>query len=287
MPASRWADLGNIDLARLREARLQAHFAAQWLARAARAYAKPEPDDSHSNLGWNENLDGFLTRPLGTFRVALRLAPLALALADTDTSDWAFLSLASRADADLGRWLGDQIGARGLDPRRLALPSPYAMPEHPIGQGARYGADLDDAFGELARWFRLGQQAIAATRADLNARGLRAPEPRCWPHHFDLATQTSFPVAVGATAYVGAGLSPGDHYYEEPYFYVSLYPRPEVASLPILPPVGRWHDHEFTAAIAPASNILAAQDRGDAVDFFLAVAVDATIERLAEGKGGT
>ena len=39
--------LHAIDKARLSEARLQAHYAAQWLARAARAYVPLQPDDGH------------------------------------------------------------------------------------------------------------------------------------------------------------------------------------------------------------------------------------------------
>ena len=43
-----WRPLHAIDTARLSEARLQAHYAAQWLARAARAYVPPQPDDGHT-----------------------------------------------------------------------------------------------------------------------------------------------------------------------------------------------------------------------------------------------
>jgi hypothetical protein len=44
-------------------------------------------------------------------------------------------------------------------------------------------------------------------------------------HHFDLATLTTLPARnADATGYVGVGLSPGDEYYDEPYFYVSVYP---------------------------------------------------------------
>src|SRR5262249_7419760 len=39
--------------------RLQAHHAVQWLARAARAYIPPQPDDEHTNLGWDGALGGF------------------------------------------------------------------------------------------------------------------------------------------------------------------------------------------------------------------------------------
>jgi len=50
MHAWQWQKLKGIDRLILREARLQAHYALQWLARAARAYVAPRPDDGHTNL---------------------------------------------------------------------------------------------------------------------------------------------------------------------------------------------------------------------------------------------
>ena len=64
MTGSQWRSLASVDFAPLREARMQAYYAAQWLARAARAYIRPAPDDGHTNLGWDDGFDGFTTHPL-------------------------------------------------------------------------------------------------------------------------------------------------------------------------------------------------------------------------------
>ena len=61
MRGSDWVPLRGIDQRRLSEARLQAHYAVQWLGRAARAYVRPLPDDEHTNLGWDASLGGFTT----------------------------------------------------------------------------------------------------------------------------------------------------------------------------------------------------------------------------------
>jgi len=275
--------LGGKDFARLREARLQAHYAAQWLARAARAYLAPQDDDSHTNLGWNDYSKALATHSIGAWRLALKVSPFALAMVDDGASPPTLASLAGLNDKAVREWLGNEVAARGLDASRLDLPAPYDLPQHAIAEGGRYGGDLEDAFADLAEWFAVGERAISTVRADLVARGLAAPEPRCWPHHFDLATLTSFAGAAGLTAYVGAGLSPGDTFYEEPYFYVSLYPRPPIAGLAALPPIGHWHDKEFTGAVAPASKIVAAEDPEGAIELFLAIAVDAAIGRLTAG----
>ena len=61
MRGSYWVLLHGVEKRRLSEARLQAHHALQWLARAARAYVQPQPDDGHTNLGWDGVLGGFTT----------------------------------------------------------------------------------------------------------------------------------------------------------------------------------------------------------------------------------
>ena len=65
----------------LRKGRLQAHYAVQFLGRAGRAYVPPQPDDSHTNMGWDDMLDGFTTHGLkGDLRLGLKIADLTLVL---------------------------------------------------------------------------------------------------------------------------------------------------------------------------------------------------------------
>ena len=140
------------------------------------------------------------------------------------------------------------------------------------------GADLSEALSELAAWFANGRTALEKVRRAILARGLEAPEPRCWPHHFDLATLTSFPLPEGgAAAYIGAGVSPGDKFYDEPYFYLSVYPKPNPSALPKLPPIGHWRFEEFTAAVATAKTILASARPEAATDELLAAALQAAL----------
>src|SRR3954471_15965195 len=101
-----WRTLWRIDFARLREARMQAYYAAQWLARAARAYIPPRPDDGHTNLGWDNAFDGFITHPLadGT-RIGLRISDLTLALLQGGQIAHSF-ALNGRSEAEAREWLG-------------------------------------------------------------------------------------------------------------------------------------------------------------------------------------
>jgi len=264
-------------------ARLQAHHAVQWLARTARAYVPPQPDDGHMNFGWNDALDGFTThRMQGGMCLSLKIACLTLVL-HCDESTIQSFSLDRRTDAQARQWLGEQVGARGLDAHALDAPSLYEIPAHAVTHGATYDIeDLADALVELAVWYANAEFLLARVQRQIIGHRLKASDVRCWPHHFDLATLISFSTReTDVTGYVGAGLSPGDEYYDEPYFYVSVYPRPDSAALPRLPKPGHWHTHAFTAAIAPAHQIVAANNQKDEVDEFLKVAVDVAIKILS------
>jgi len=276
-----WRPLGRVDAAKLSQARLQAHYAAQWLARLARGALPPQPDDSHTSLGWDDRLDGFVTHPLPDgARLGLRLRDLALMAegGQAGQMERAF-SLIGRSNAEARAWLDFAFASSRFSAEALDAPSPYAMPPHAIAQGGTYGgAEIGAALEELAAWFANGRTAVENARRAMLAHGHEAPPPRCWPHHFDLATLTSFSLPRGAaTAYVGAGLSPGDRYYGEPYFYLSVYPAPDRSALPPLPPLGHWHVEDFTAAIARASAIRAtARPKAD-TDAFLAAALAAAL----------
>ena len=249
MRGSDWVPLRGIDQRRLSEARLQAHYAVQWLARAARAYVPPQPDDGHTNLGWDGALGGFTTHPLkdGAW-LSLKITDLTLALhvGEGSTHVQSF-SLDGRPDAQAGQWLSKQLAARGLDAHALNAPSPYEMPAHAVSQGAAYGpAGLSDTLAELAGWFGNAGLSLGSVQRQMIGRKLAASPVRCWPHHFDLATLTTLPARnADATGYVGAGLSPGDEYYDVPYFYISVYPEPDPAALPSLPTLGHWHLRDF------------------------------------------
>jgi hypothetical protein len=104
---------------------------------------------------------------------------------------------------------------------------------------------------------------------------------RGWPHHFDLATSISFPAkAADTTASMGVGLEPGDGYYDEPYFYVTIDPKPDEAALPPLPSLGHWHTKDFVGAVAPARKILASKNPQAETEVFLDAAVEGAIRLM-------
>jgi hypothetical protein len=274
--------LRGVDERQLGEARLYAHYAVQWLARAARAYVSPRPDDSHTNLGWDDAVGGFTTHPLPDgSRLALRIADLMLAILATN-GETQPLFLNGHTEADVRAWLGRHLTARGLNAQALDAPSPYEMPAFAVADGARYATgSLGEALAVLSDWYANANLVLGDARQALLARGLDAPPVRCWPHHFDLDTLIYFPAKnPDEVRTLGIGFSPGDEYYDEPYFYVSIHPAPDVAMLG-LPAIAHWHTDDFTAAVAPARRIVAAQDQKAQVESHLMAATEAAIKILA------
>ena len=275
-----WQPVRGMDFRKLHDARLQAHYAAQWLARTARAYVKPQPHDRHTNLGWDDGFGCLATHPLPDgSRLGLDIAGLSLVLHGYRSET---LSLDGRADPEVRAWLGAHLAARGLNPARLDAPSPYAMPHHVLALGARYSIDeLIEPLRTLSAWYPNAAGALGRIRDKVLARKhtghkILAPEVRCWPHHFDL--DSLVPLGQGRT--MGLGWSPGDDYCDEPYFYLSMVPEPVIPKLPLLPPQGHWHSYQFVAALAPAHKIVVAPDQGGYVDSFLNFAVNAALEAL-------
>jgi hypothetical protein len=283
--AQDWEELDTVAPTTLAEARLQAHHAAQWLARAARANLPPMPGDTETSLGWDAGERALFSHDLTVSggkkaRFGLALASMTL-LFVLDGAEAERFAVNGRRDAELGAWMDRCAASAGLAlPRGAALA--YVIPMHPVGSGAAYAVSGREVeFAVLARWFAIAAEMLEAVRAPLAAQGATAV--RCWPHHFDLATLWTVGEGDVATApAIGIGLSPGDQHYAQPYFYVSPWPYPQAQALPSLPAGAHWHTEGFTGAILTADAVLRLKDRRSGTHEFLDAAVAAARQLLGK-----
>jgi hypothetical protein len=272
-----WDQLGKIDPKALWEARLQAHHAVQWVARAACANLMPMPGDTQTNLGWDGEQGALVSHELRgrggeMLRVGLAVGTMTLiVLREASVIDQ--FALDGKRHADAGVWLDAICGAAGL-----ALPSgatlPYAIPAHPVGDGAAYACGpYRGEFPVIANWFACADDMLGAIHAAL-PQGAVSPV-RGWPHRFDIATLWTLGDGDAETApSVGIGMSPGDSCYAQPYFYVAPWPRPAPEKLPPLPPPGDWHTTEFIGAVLTGEAIVTMPDRIIRTRQFLDAAVN-------------
>ena len=184
--AMAWQSVPRANFMFLHAARLQAHYAAQWLARAARAYVPAQPNDAphQSRLGRrvrrarHASAAGRLAARLAHRRSDARLPRRASAGA---AARWP----RRRRGADLARRPCRGAQSRRRQARRSARPTPCR--DHVLALGARYSLDeLGDALQVLATWYSNANAALTGVQKHLAARKLKAPAVRCWPHHFDM-----------------------------------------------------------------------------------------------------
>jgi hypothetical protein len=235
----------------LAPARDQLHHAVQFGTAIGISWLEPRPDDSHTNLGWDEDLGAITSRSARGSRGAVALGVRAHDLTGLVTLDGSVRETIPlhglTLDAATDR-IRTALADAGLDAERYTLRRHFEIPPLPVSDGASFDTANADAFGELARWYA----NAASELGRIASITVGASEVRIWPHHFDIATL----VTIGPGRTTGAGMSPGDGYYDEPYFYVNAYPTPSPDRLVAeLDGRGTWHTHEWIGAVLPASRL--------------------------------
>jgi hypothetical protein len=273
-----WTTLNPLAAKELTDARLQFHYAAQFATALGISYLTPRADDSHTNLGWDPKYEALRSREVRALshaiRVAVRPRDLTL-LVLLDGTVGQRIPLHGLTIRETETTLRAALASAGVDSRRLTLRRHYQLPPHPVAVGNAFDTTKTADFAELSHWFANG----AAILNELRSR-IESSEVRCWPHHFDIATLAT--IAPGLTS--GAGLSPGDTMYPEPYFYVNARPAPPPDRLTArLDGGGFWNTEEWTGAVLTGSR-LEADGSGQAtqVRAFLDSAAEACARLLSD-----
>jgi len=252
-----WRSVGAVDPRKLVEARLQLHWAAQPVMAFADCALEKMPDDSQANLGWRDDIEAMVgrQRPAG-LSAGLRIPDMSLLVFDPHGAIAEETSLDGRTIDSAVSWLEETVTTRtGGPPEHSIRIRDYEMPEHPVGAGDTFVTESRPAYPELARWFANGNLALN----ELSSSNAGWAEVRCWPHHFDLGTLISFESSddVSSGRSIGVGMSPGDSWYPEPYFYVNPYGLADLpADGPALESDGHWHTEGWFGAVLTATSIV-------------------------------
>ena len=257
----------------LGKARVISHKIVQFVTRAARANLKAEPDDSHSNIGWNSAFKSFLSQPLGwdgsAIFVGASMSPLSIGVL-REAQIVAAPPLENTKEGEAAAWLDTELQKLGLNPASCVT-LPYELPK-PVAERRVFSSGADRAaLSTLSAWFELAHFLLSEFAA-ANAQLRPGPSPvRCWPHHFDIATYVSLEAGDFESAKgIGVGMSPGDETYDLPYFYINPWPHLDAADLPELPMPGHWHSEGFVGAIATADEILSSNGMRETLAKFIA-----------------
>jgi hypothetical protein len=250
MSETAWEPLGRVSADALCDARLRLHHAAQIVSAVGITHLPHAADDSHTNMEWTRGaLSGHVVPGARPFRAAIFPVSLSIALLDEGGNTAEELSLFDRTLDDGYAWMEGAISRwTGTRIRPVRRPE-YSLPEHSAARGEPFRADSAPGLEEIARWYGNAGRLLSAMMPAFPS----SSPVRCWPHHFDIAML----LPEGDSKSVGAGLSPGDETYPQPYWYVSPYPYPKDPSLGALPSRGKWHQGSFFAAVLTGCDLVA------------------------------
>ncbi|MEP0392929.1 MAG: hypothetical protein ABJ205_09700 [Erythrobacter sp.] len=270
--------LQELQPSELSHARALTHRAAQHLTGLARANIEAKPDDSHSNLGWDQAIGGLRTHAIGDVVMALKFSPLAL-IALKDGEPVEELLLHGKTVAQAEEWTDQTALSLGLSAASAAT-IPYDLPDDVATISTYDTVDAAEQLRAVGEWFNLAASVLEALAA---AEAGRKPGPspvRCWPHHFDIATYVALEEGDPETARgIGVGMSPGDEGHDEPYFYINPWPHLDKASLPEPTSPGYWHVDGYVGLVATATSLQAtgfvAGSTSDFINYGFRTAFDA------------
>ncbi|NND72262.1 MAG: hypothetical protein HKN43_11875 [Rhodothermales bacterium] len=276
-----WESLHAADDERLKDARLQLHHAAQIPASFAATVFPHVADYSHTALVWDEANRALTVNPQFESRVrpGLRMSDISLIATNEDGEIVDSFGLRGKTLDDGVRWLHDIVSQYHYDPDQMRSLE-HEMPDHDIAGGEPVDA-AEEELELLATWYSNANGILQEAKRSLD----NASPVYCWPHHFDIATL----VKIDDTGdhddrSVGLGLSPGDTYEVQPYWYAMPWPVPDREKLPEFEPPGEWYTDGWTGAVLK-SNSIVSLDRAEqhkAVAAFLAYGWEAAHKLLTE-----
>ena len=158
---------------------------------------------------------------------------------DDRNHKWGAFSLAQRRMDEGLYWLQQSATACGAVVKDLTLERTLDdLPDHALAHGARFDAIHPQRRQELAAYYHntlISLQPVVASTPG-------ASPIHIWPHQFDMTTSIPLsPTPEGIPRSMGVGFSPGNGGYDQPYWYVTLWPYSQSQSLPDLAGGGTWH----------------------------------------------
>jgi len=260
----------------LGSARVQLHYAIQFMAAAGSALVPFAEDYSHTALNWNPTLKLFTSPVINgkrPFQLALEPTNLTALILNSRGKTLASLSLDQQTFEQGLSWLKTQLSRLGTASERvvpLTYP-PNSLPDCPIAHGAAFEADSEASQRQLlVSYYDISLPVLQM----IEVHNPDASPVRIWPHHFDMATLIALPTPEEEERRsVGVGFSPGDAEIPEPYWYVTPWPSPSPDHFPPLRTKGVWRTGDWFGAVLLSSELGDLEDNKLDLGIFLTVAI--------------
>ncbi len=255
------------------------HLLIQTIAKANRTYVTTKPDDSHTNLYFDE-LDNrlvghWINNGQEKLMLTLNLETLDLEWLN-DTKELIYsVPTTGRLVADFESEIESKLPEINLRAQGFIDGLHYQIPDYPFAREPI--SSIDKASMDDWKSYRnLANELCALVLGDLQLED----DIRIWPHHFD----TGIYVEVSKKLGLGFGLAMEDNIAGAPYFYMSGYPLQgslEYSGLPELI-TGGWEIGEnWSGSILPINKLKNGlyEDNKDAVNDYLSKSINWFVSR--------
>ena len=217
-----WPDTSVFQTRQYRDARVEAHNAIFWVARAAHSFVKPLPENSHLNLCWTSEADDFRTRIFDdNIQIGLNLSELELYFCENKKKVPHSFWLDEKTPAFVEAWYLVELLHRDIDAKMFSTSLPFESKDMLMGDTIDHNASLFKK--ELAALTNCIKNTIPlleqlADRLTLDNKIADVPRK------IDLEPET-FTVVLSSTLSseaekkITAGLSAGDNLRQTPFLF--------------------------------------------------------------------
>ncbi|SDG78561.1 hypothetical protein [Winogradskyella thalassocola] len=234
----------------------QMHLAAQYLAAAGISFLEKQPDDSHTNLGFDKENGSLFTHTLSDQGDQLCLNYDNFALEWKSNKGTITFELDGAMHVEVLSWLADTSKTQLNKTYHYGFH--YDLP-YSIDNSFTFELLDSDKLNTLKNLRVLAQSVLEKIDQNYNLNA----SIRVWPHHFDSGIYSALP---DSDITIGLGLAIPDAICSKHYFYISGYKNGNKIDTSQLPKLesGEWKSGEFTGAILNADGIV----ESEGVTFF-------------------
>jgi hypothetical protein len=229
------------------------HWLCQTIAKANRTYVTSRPDDSHTNLYYDDLDNRIVGRWINNGRehmmLTLNLENLYFEWLNSAKEVVQSVTTIDKVASDIENELAAALPEIYLNPQGFTDKLHFQIPDYPFAHEPIEGLSETD----IHEWKTYRKLANVLCSLVLGYLELES-EIRIWPHHFD----TGIYVEVGEKLGLGFGLAMEDSMAGAPYFYLSGYPIHGTLDYIDLPTLanGRWEVGEhWQGAILPLNEL--------------------------------
>ncbi len=267
--------LSDEDYAKVRS---NVHVAIQNIAAIGRVYLPKSEEDQNAVLTWIPGYWRFAGMWIDgnkKFRSSISLKDFNIYLVDRTVKVLSQYPLFEKTHRQVMVWLEEQILSLGLGSKEITLDMPYEIKELKKAPKYKFEKLPVALFYEFGKIYHNTQNVLLRLEKHF-------PNPSAiniWPEKCNISLSFTLKDTgeLATNTRLFAGLSPGDEYFDKPYFYVSTIPFVEVEEFEGLSK-GLWYSEDWTGAIL---NYSKAEEQENPAQFVLDFYIE-SLTRLAK-----